>query len=100
MRRGIPPLLRRVNARSWAFLPEPWPPRTPREVAFLFGGDVLGRLQRLSGQGAGDGRDHSSGLLEPRSRRAQVRTEIRSEEHTSELQSLMRTSYAVLCLKK
>src|SRR3546814_1345295 len=26
--------------------------------------------------------------------------ENRSEEHTSELQSLMRTSYAVLCLKK
>src|SRR3546814_5773654 len=26
--------------------------------------------------------------------------EERSEEHTSELQSLMRTSYAVLCLKK
>src|SRR3546814_9908166 len=25
---------------------------------------------------------------------------IRSEEHTSELQSLMRTSYAVVCLKK
>src|SRR3546814_7572311 len=25
---------------------------------------------------------------------------IRSEEHTSELQSLMRTSYAVLCLKQ
>src|SRR3546814_10106321 len=25
---------------------------------------------------------------------------IRSEEHTSELQSLMRTSYAVICLKK
>src|SRR3546814_4846624 len=27
-------------------------------------------------------------------------TEPRSEEHTSELQSLMRTSYAVFCLKK
>src|SRR3546814_5507417 len=27
-------------------------------------------------------------------------TEKRSEEHTSELQSLMRTSYAVFCLKK
>src|SRR3546814_4194018 len=27
-------------------------------------------------------------------------TEARSEEHTSELQSLMRTSYAVFCLKK
>src|SRR3546814_9109364 len=28
------------------------------------------------------------------------RRRIRSEEHTSELQSLMRTSYAVFCLKK
>src|SRR3546814_3708906 len=27
-------------------------------------------------------------------------SEIRSEEHTSELQSLMRTSYAVFCLTK
>src|SRR3546814_7542551 len=25
---------------------------------------------------------------------------VRSEEHTSELQSLMRSSYAILCLKK
>src|SRR3546814_4961250 len=30
----------------------------------------------------------------------QVHMEIRSEEHTSELQSLMRISYAVFCLKK
>src|SRR3546814_7868209 len=29
-----------------------------------------------------------------------VLTDIRSEEHTSELQSLMRISYAVFCLKK
>src|SRR3546814_8047553 len=29
-----------------------------------------------------------------------ARTLSRSEEHTSELQSLMRTSYAVFCLKK
>src|SRR3546814_8810064 len=28
------------------------------------------------------------------------RTVVRSEEHTSELQSLMRISYAVFCLKK
>src|SRR3546814_1588563 len=28
------------------------------------------------------------------------KTELRSEEHTSELQSLMRISYAVFCLKK
>src|SRR3546814_2357540 len=31
---------------------------------------------------------------------AQVIEAIRSEEHTSELQSLMRISYAVFCLKK
>src|SRR3546814_1632828 len=30
----------------------------------------------------------------------QEEEEIRSEEHTSELQSLMRISYAVFCLKK
>src|SRR3546814_7244582 len=29
-----------------------------------------------------------------------IRIEIRSEEHTSEIQSLMRNSYAVFCLKK
>src|SRR3546814_9317462 len=31
---------------------------------------------------------------------AECRTRRRSEEHTSELQSLMRISYAVFCLKK
>src|SRR3546814_2945395 len=38
----------------------------------------------------------------PRSRRhaLAVRPHRRSEEHTSELQSLMRISYAVFCLKK
>src|SRR3546814_5059196 len=36
------------------------------------------------------------------SRLEEMRSEeyLRSEEHTSELQSLMRTSYAVFCLKK
>src|SRR3546814_4400002 len=41
----------------------------------------------------GDGRRGSGGL-----RRGGAR--CRSEEHTSELQSLMRISYAVFCLKK
>src|SRR3546814_1496883 len=36
-------------------------------------------------------------FLEPR---ALPRRAFRSEEHTSELQSLMRISYAVFCLKK
>src|SRR3546814_9921199 len=35
-------------------------------------------------------------ILTPQQARAQ---QARSEEHTSELQSLMRTSYAVFCLK-
>src|SRR3546814_4261435 len=34
------------------------------------------------------------------SRRESLGAEGRSEEHTSELQSLMRISYAVFCLKK
>src|SRR3546814_9832216 len=32
--------------------------------------------------------------------RRRIGNELRSEEHTSELQSLMRISYAVFCLKK
>src|SRR3546814_1276545 len=36
----------------------------------------------------------------PRKREIRRSHAFRSEEHTSELQSLMRTSYAVFCLKK
>src|SRR3546814_2562939 len=36
----------------------------------------------------------------PRRQQKRCRTRTRSEEHTSELQSLMRISYAVFCLKK
>src|SRR3546814_4066560 len=36
----------------------------------------------------------------PHRQRGEVRRLGRSEEHTSELQSLMRISYAVFCLKK
>src|SRR3546814_2672767 len=37
---------------------------------------------------------------DPYRARSQARNIFRSEEHTSELQSLMRISYAVFCLKK
>src|SRR3546814_2368415 len=47
-----------------------------------------GRRQRL-----GSGRDTGARTDPPPG-------ELRSEEHTSELQSLMRISYAVFCLKK
>src|SRR3546814_3596049 len=39
----------------------------------------------------------TTGNDEPPSRKIEL---VRSEEHTSELQSLMRISYAVFCLKK
>src|SRR3546814_9554341 len=44
---------------------------------------------------ATNGHQHSVGVQVQR-----VASGIRSEEHTSELQSLMRISYAVFCLKK
>src|SRR3546814_1523326 len=46
--------------------------------------------------------DHHVGFRHERmgERPALVGLQIRSEEHTSELQSLMRISYAVFCLKK
>src|SRR3546814_1716113 len=47
-------------------------------------------------------RGSSRGLkIPPLPLRERVKVDVyRSEEHTSELQSLMRTSYAVFCLKK
>src|SRR3546814_8260216 len=52
--------------------------------------DGKGRPQRDREDGVGKGHD----------RRMAANEVQRSEEHTSELQSLMRISYAVFCLKK
>src|SRR3546814_4900123 len=41
-----------------------------------------------------------AGIVEGRETNTDREIEPRSEEHTSELQSLMRISYAVFCLKK
>src|SRR3546814_3365713 len=43
---------------------------------------------------------HRPSYLKGEARKAWDRYIARSEEHTSELQSLMRISYAVFCLKK
>src|SRR3546814_6477078 len=51
--------------------------RNPLNGSLNGGGDTPGQIALLTNQGT-----------------------IRSEEHTSELQSLMRLSYAVFCLKK
>src|SRR3546814_5355363 len=57
------------------------------------------------GTGAGSGSGSSSNPVAPSRQGKKAMTgyfspEMRSEEHTSELQSLMRISYAVFCLKK
>src|SRR3546814_5722605 len=69
--------------------------------------ELLGEYSSSTGQGRGvrlreaalaDPARPGRGLLSAKfPRRPEIR---RSEEHTSELQSLMRTTYAVLCLKK
>src|SRR3546814_1552338 len=57
------------------------------------------RLQALTEQALANNRDLRIAYANVAAARAQVRV-TRSEEHTSELQSLMRISYAVFCLKK
>src|SRR3546814_9295636 len=53
---------------------------------------AIARLRDDAGHVAEDVLDHLDGRVLERG--------VRSEEHTSELQSLMRISYAVFCLKK
>src|SRR3546814_7573588 len=68
-------------------------PATPRDDPQL---DTVERLARK-----GLSRRHLVGLGVPaRALQAALARCARSEEHTSELQSLMRISYAVFCLKK
>src|SRR3546814_2162966 len=58
---------------------------------------VLGTQRNAA---AGMGPPEHQGSADPDPRHVQVDHVLRSEEHTSELQSLMRISYAVFCLKK
>src|SRR3546814_8181775 len=84
------------------------PPRREPPETVLIGQDhrtlVLGGV----GRGAFDPAHHQLAVLDGEAhasldqieRGAAEHLEARSEEHTSELQSLMRNSYAVFCLKK
>src|SRR3546814_1911611 len=68
----------------------------------LRAGNPAGLPQQLPArrlEGADGGGRHQPSVQRPR-RPAVAQLEPRSEEHTSELQSLMRISYAVFCLKK
>src|SRR3546814_3320790 len=92
-----PLLLRSCNAAP----PAQAVPRTGRlrrvdgdDAAVRPGADAVGRAAPgpLAAGRLADGPGHHRGQLR--------RAADRSEEHTSELQSLMRISYAVFCLKK
>src|SRR3546814_6099100 len=68
----------------------------PYTTLFRSGGQGLFGLHRRRAEMARQicARSHAEPL------RSGARSRKRSEEHTSELQSLMRISYAVFCLKK
>src|SRR3546814_6795691 len=68
----------------------------------LEGGGPASQLPAKARFWTGAGDDYSWRRAQSRSSDTaeNVPREIRSEEHTSELQSLMRNSYSVLCLKK
>src|SRR3546814_1517907 len=57
-------------------------------------------LGRAVPAGAGDGVPPDLARLSPAGVLPALERALRSEEHTSELQSLIRISYAVFCLKK
>src|SRR3546814_7178244 len=69
--------------------PPPWPVRRCPGQALVW------KSRASPGTSASLGICGSAGLM-----RLSIETIGRSEEHTSELQSLMRISYAVFCLKK
>src|SRR3546814_9664110 len=88
----LPPLLRSSHHRSHA--------QAHQRIAH-----AIPKVRRLDAAGPVEG--HQDGGAAPRHRQrghgltcSVVRVHYRSEEHTSELQSLMRISYAVFCLKK
>src|SRR3546814_7541823 len=58
------------------------------------------RAPELQAREAGLDAARSAAIAADRLPDPKLNLAIRSEEHTSELQSLMRTSYAVFCLKK
>src|SRR3546814_7118266 len=75
------------------------------DLATMFGGNRLEKMRgirkrkmRQNGPRHVDGSEVIGWRVETNAELTNER--IRSEEHTSELQSLMRISYAVFCLKK
>src|SRR3546814_8960810 len=75
------------------------PPRSTRTDT-LFPYTTLFRSERTTIDWAAALPATATAMTAATDARARRRIDTRSEEHTSELQSLMRISYAVFCLKK
>src|SRR3546814_9762775 len=77
--------------------------RTPDRIEYLHAGQSVGEGRRLDRRRIGrsvDGRAHRVKQAREVGETDIHRAAFRSEEHKSELQSLMRSSYAVFCLDK
>src|SRR3546814_4212771 len=75
------------------------------EIGIFAGLDAADQMIHMQRVGGADGNrrqgiSHRQALFRPKNAAAGGLPVHRSEEHTSELQSLMRISYAVFCLKK
>src|SRR3546814_3223006 len=96
----LSPYTTRFRSRRGRHRKRRWPPHPP--------GMVAAHLRAITGTGTGTGtnrrrpfqRKGVTALSDPRPPCFIDGSANRSEEHTSELQSLMRISYAVFCLKK
>src|SRR3546814_2931121 len=61
---------------------------------------ITGAIGALRGPKHGGANEVAMDIISRYGSADEAEADIRSEEHTSELQSLMRISYAVFCLKK
>src|SRR3546814_10883035 len=85
-----------------------WMHMRPKIIQILdnSAGDIIPHHRRGHAYGLGDAIGIRAPMafyhkaVQPQKHRSIVVVWVRSEEHTSELQSLMRISYAVFCLKK
>src|SRR3546814_1687171 len=82
----------------------PSPATSPARSGTATASSACGNERTLHDQHHGTDAAHALRRLHPQIQRRRVGHGVqqprRSEEHTSELQSLMRISYAVFCLKK
>src|SRR3546814_9816982 len=86
------------STRTYTLFPYTTLFRSQHRDHALFGARARKRARRGADRLGGACRREERRPVDDQGRRRAART--RSEEHTSELQSLMRISYAVFCLKK